>query len=64
MAIQPWFFSEGTTPSRLDTKGRVWKKILGAYQNKAGALAGNDPARNDTVQQTRQKVNKALKGVT
>lgn len=61
---QPSFYSEGTSPSRNDTKARVWKKILGAYQNQLGGNPENNPSRNDTLRQTRQKVNKALTGTT
>lgn len=59
----PEFYPEGTTPRRKDTRLRLWKKILGVYQNAAGALATNNPRIKDTLRKTKLKVNKSQQGV-
>lgn len=60
---QPSFYPEGVTALLSDTRLRIWKKILGYYQNQAGALAANNPTINDTLRITKQKVLCAKKGV-
>lgn len=59
---QPTFFAEGTESRRLDTRLRIWKKILGVQQNVGGALAANNPRPTDTLRVTRQKFLNALNG--
>lgn len=53
-----------TTNTRGDTRLWKWKKILGVLQNAPGALAGNNPRRNDTRRWTIIKVLAALRGVS
>ncbi len=57
--MQPTFYAEGTTQERVDTKGRVLKKWLGALQNSGGVDPANNPARTDTKRQTEQKILKS-----
>lgn len=59
----PEFYSEGTVPRIKDTQHRLWTKILGVYQNSAGALATNNPRIKDTLRTLKRKVNKAQQGV-
>lgn len=59
---QPSFLSDGTTPRVTDTKQRVLTKWLGALQNRAGALAANDPRPDDTIWKLKQKIDKSLTG--
>lgn len=59
---EPRFLSDGTTPNRNDSKWLVWARILGHYQNQAGADARNNPHREDTLWQLKTKVLKAIHG--
>lgn len=59
---EPSFLSEGTTPRLTDTKQRVLTKWLGVLQNRAGALASNNPRPDDTIYKLKQKIDKALTG--
>jgi hypothetical protein len=45
-----------------DTRLLKWKKILGRYQNAAGAKSANDPKRGDTRYRTILKVLRAMQG--
>lgn len=60
---QPDFLSAGATPSPIDTKLRIWVKILGQYQNNiGGGLAANNPRPTDTLRVIKEKWNAALNG--
>lgn len=59
---QPTFYSDGTTPNRMNTKSQAAKKWLGVLQNRASAIAANNPARMDSYRNTLKKINKALTG--
>lgn len=53
----------GATPLRTDSRLRVETKLLGAYQNRAGALAKNNPARTDTRRTIRVKTLNSVRGI-
>ena len=59
---QPSMFPEADSPKPNDTTLRKWMKILGAYQNKAGALPANDPQIGMTLRTVKIKVLKAIRG--
>lgn len=41
MPGEPYFFSEGSTPRRTDTKWKILQKILGAIRNNFVVSTGN-----------------------
>jgi hypothetical protein len=59
---QPTYLG-GPVPLRTDSRLRVETKLLGAYQNKAGALAHNNPVRTDTRRIIRLKTLRSVKGI-
>lgn len=60
---QPSFLSNGTTPLFTDSKWFLWARILGKYQNEAGAQPHNNPKPTDTVWQLKLKLNRSLAGL-
>lgn len=46
----------------MNTKSQAAKKWLGVLQNRASAIAANNPARMDSYRNTLKKINKALTG--
>src|SRR5258705_13541640 len=50
------------TGSRGDTRLLAWRKVLGYLQNQAGALAANNPNKNDGLRTVLRKVLNALHG--
>jgi hypothetical protein len=59
MAAQPWYYTEQSQPKFWDTKIRVWTKVLGIIQSRAGANPANDPKPEDTFRRIQEKINKA-----
>lgn len=64
MAVEPSFLGDGADPRRTDTKWLRWVKMLGQYQNEAGALAANNPLRGDPIRVVKQKLLCAINGVS
>jgi hypothetical protein len=60
MANSPTFDLDGYTPRRTDGKARAWRKIVGWKQSQAGANPANNPARTDTIVQSKRKFEKGL----
>lgn len=58
--MQPTFLAHGTTPNVSDSRWMIWCRILGAYQNMAGADPANNPHLSDTIWTLKHKINKAL----
>lgn len=61
--VQPDFFGDGTSSRLTDGSLTVLKKILGVWQNKAGALTANNPRIQDGRHVTMAKILAAKKGV-
>lgn len=61
---EPSFLGDGETGSRTDTTWVEWVKILGHYQNQAGALPENNPNRHDPLRVIKQKILNAINGTS
>lgn len=60
---EPSFLGGDTTPRTRDTQWMIRAKILGYYQNQAGAVAKNNPSAKDTRYWQKRKILAALNGV-
>lgn len=59
---EPIFLGEGSEPYPNDTLWVTTAKILGVYQDQAGALPENNPRRSDTLRILRRKTLFAIQG--
>lgn len=60
---EPSFYTDGTTNRKRDPRLRRWKKILGAYQNRAGGGdPTNNPRRHDGLRRTQLKTLNSIRG--
>jgi hypothetical protein len=58
------FFASGTTAVKTDTRWRLYMKILGALQDKAGSNSSNNPSRTDTLRKIKVKILRSKKGTS